>query len=101
LASRNAAHASGQIGAALSLANAYRSKDAVISPVLLRELVRQINKAKRLPDSSEPWASEICQANLVAFTLRKCVQQLHLSFEDGQRDECVSPPFFRLKNSAD
>jgi len=28
-----------------------------------------------MPDSSEPWASEICQANPVAFAPRNCVQQ--------------------------
>src|SRR5437867_6226382 len=36
---------------------------------------------KRLPDSSEPWASELCQANLVRFALQIACSSFILIFE--------------------
>src|SRR5437016_2934116 len=40
---------------------------------------------KRLPDSSEPWASELCQANLVRFALQiACSSFILISNTGGQ-----------------
>src|SRR5207249_11176822 len=67
------------------------------SQVLLREFFLLTIRTKKLPDSSEPWASEICQANPVSFTPRNCVQQFHFNFGNRQPDECVLPAIFSLK----
>src|SRR6266536_205978 len=52
---------------------------------LLPEFCAGSISTKRLPDSSEPWASDLCQANLVRFALQiACSSFILISNTDGQ-----------------
>jgi hypothetical protein len=79
------------------------------SPSLLREFAHPINRRpkKRLPDSAEPWASKLCQANPSHSLLKKHPQQFHFYFAHdagperipaqkffGAQEERIRLPFF-------
>src|SRR6266581_4915907 len=55
---------------------------------------------KRLPDSSEPWASELCQANLVRFALQiACSSFILISNTGGQVSVSPKKIFYGPKSA--
>jgi hypothetical protein len=57
---------------------------------LLPEFSAGSISTRRLPDSSEPWASDLCQATPFDLLFENCVQQFHLYFGDKRPSDRVS-----------
>src|SRR5581483_12075061 len=86
-ASSKAVHASGQIGAVLSLANSSRSPTIVVCYASFPAKSITI-KRDCLTDPS-PRASGFRQANLLHLLLRNCLKQFHFHFESQSPIGCV------------